>query len=183
MEKRCGTVCSHDFGSCHMSKAGAGTTPAHLVAGARDRPTEVNLSDGVFRIAERWDDPAEHFEFAGSLIIAILAHAEGGLLTSRCDMCSLPWCMGEVTRRSQSDTSRWAATSWPQSHALTLATQSLVHSIVLRCMAKAALGAFLRAQRMLGIAGISALLCFPSRPNPTHDALHATAPCPHRPPA
>eukprot|EP00931_Biecheleriopsis_adriatica_P060678 TRINITY_DN36453_c0_g1_i1.p1 TRINITY_DN36453_c0_g1~~TRINITY_DN36453_c0_g1_i1.p1 ORF type:complete len:3105 (+),score=627.80 TRINITY_DN36453_c0_g1_i1:59-9373(+) len=44
-----------------------------------DRGTrvQVNFLDGSFRIAEKWAEPTEHFEFAGSVMIHIMVHSEG----------------------------------------------------------------------------------------------------------
>lgn len=38
---------------------------------------ELHLLDGTFRIAEKWSEPSEHFEIAGSLLICIVLHSEG----------------------------------------------------------------------------------------------------------
>ena len=46
-------------------------------AKARGTRVHINFVDGVFRLPEKWGDPTDHFEFAGNLLIAILAHAEG----------------------------------------------------------------------------------------------------------
>lgn len=43
----------------------------------RGTRVQVNLTDGVFRIVEKWGEPSEHFEFAGSLFIHLLVHTEG----------------------------------------------------------------------------------------------------------
>eukprot|EP00913_Durusdinium_trenchii_P000863 g802.t1 len=43
----------------------------------RGTRVQVNFLDGCFRIAERWAEPSEHFEFAGSVMIHIIVHAEG----------------------------------------------------------------------------------------------------------
>ncbi|CAE7611417.1 cmk-1 [Symbiodinium natans] len=47
------------------------------VADKRGTRVQVNFLDGCFAIAEKWAEPTEHFEFAGSVLIHILVHAEG----------------------------------------------------------------------------------------------------------
>lgn len=47
------------------------------VVDKRGTRVQVNFLDGCFRIAEKWSEPTEHFEFAGSVMIHIMVHAEG----------------------------------------------------------------------------------------------------------
>eukprot|EP00439_Symbiodinium_sp_Y106_P072755 s153_g13.t1 len=47
------------------------------VTDKRGTRVQVNFLDGSFAIAEKWAEPTEHFEFAGSVLIHILVHAEG----------------------------------------------------------------------------------------------------------
>ncbi|CAJ1336513.1 unnamed protein product [Effrenium voratum] len=43
----------------------------------RGTRVQVNFLDGTFRIAEKWAEPTEHFEFAGSFLIHIFVNMEG----------------------------------------------------------------------------------------------------------
>ncbi|CAE8637733.1 unnamed protein product [Polarella glacialis] len=63
--------------SSSNSRGPSGGGSSSSAATTRGTRWQVNFLDGHFRIAEKWAEPTEHFEFAGSVLIHILVHAEG----------------------------------------------------------------------------------------------------------